>query len=250
MRLRAVVIIPARYASERLPGKPLLNETGKYLIQHVYERALLADAPEQVIVATDDARIAEAVESFGGRAVLTSTEHRSGTDRIAEVAAKLDVDYVVNVQGDEPEVDPDGIDLLVELLEESGAEMSTLAVPCSDPIVALDPNIVKLVVNQSGYAMYFSRSPIPGAKRLDERLASGEHSFLIHPGIYGFRREFLLSYSSLQPSALEKTEGLEQLRALDNGCRIRVGIIQDVAVGVDTPEEYAAFVKRMKEGSN
>ena len=243
--MNAVVIIPARYASERLPGKPLLNETGKVLIQHVYERAAQAKMPEAVIVATDDARIAEAVESFGGRAELTSAEHRSGTDRIAEVAAKLDVRYIINVQGDEPEVDPAAIDLQVELLEESGAEMSTLAVPCSDPNVAHDPNVVKVVVNRLGYAMYFSRSPIPGAKRLDDRFAAGEHSFLIHPGLYGFRRDFLLKYSSLPASDLERAEGLEQLRALDNGFQIRVGIVQDVAVGIDTPEEYAAFVARI-----
>jgi len=243
--MKSIVIIPARYASQRLPGKPLLKQTGKYLIQHVYEQAAKARSAEQVIVATDDRRIVDAVRSFGGQAVMTSPDHRSGTDRIAEVAAGINVDFVVDVQGDEPEIDPAMIDRLVELLEPGDAEMSTLAVPCRDPAIALSPNVVKLVFNRQGYAMYFSRSPIPGSKNLEQRLRAGEHSFHIHPGLYGFRREFLLRYSSLPASALEQIEGLEQLRAIDNGYHIRVGVVDRLAVGIDTPEEYRDFVERV-----
>ena len=244
--MKAVVIIPARHASQRLPGKPLLRRTGKYLIQHVYEQAVKAKSAARVIVATDDDRIFDAVQSFGGVAAMTSTEHRSGTDRIAEVAASLDADIVVNVQGDEPEIDPGMIDLLVELLDGSPAQMSTLAVPTNDPELILSPSVVKLVIDSEGYAMYFSRSPVPGSKVLDNRLASGEHTCYIHPGLYGFRREFLLGYSSLPESQLEQIESLEQLRALDNGYRIKVGVVDHLAVGIDTPEEYEAFVERMK----
>ena len=243
--MKSVVIIPARYASERLPGKPLLKQTGKYLIQHVYERTVQAQRPEAVIVATDDPRIHDAVESFGGRAAMTSPDHRSGTDRIAEVAESLDAEIIVNVQGDEPEIDPAMIDLLVELLEGSDAEMSTLAVASTDPELARSASVVKLVFDRNGYALYFSRSPIPGSKELDDRLTAGQHTFYVHPGLYGYRRDFLLKYSSLPPSTLEQTEALEQLRALDNGYRIKVGVVDHLAVGIDTPEEYQAFVERI-----
>ncbi len=243
--MTAVAVIPARWASTRLPGKPLAKDTGRYLIQHVYERTLAARAIARVIVATDDHRIVEAVESFGGTAVLTRPDHESGTDRVAEVAQSLDCDVVVNVQGDEPEIEPAALDKLVALFAQSECQMATLAcpfsaVPGADPV---DPDAVKVVVDQRGRALYFSRACIPCARE-------GKYIYgvtpLLHLGTYAYRRDFLLRLAALPPTALERTERLEQLRALEHGYDIWVALVERAAVGIDTPADYAAFVQRYR----
>jgi 3-deoxy-manno-octulosonate cytidylyltransferase (CMP-KDO synthetase) len=246
---RVAVVIPARYQSTRLPGKLLLRETGGYLIQHVYERASLASCVDEVLVATDDERIRAAVESFGGKAVMTSSQHRSGTDRVAEAVRSLQVDIVVNVQGDEPEIEPDAIDLAVRLLERyPDAPMSTLAAPTCDPERLRDPNLVKVVLDTRGYALYFSRAPIPASKSYPEFPPGESHVYLAHMGLYGFRRDFLFRFSSLDPSPLEVHESLEQLRALEHGYKIIVGVSSYQARGIDTPEDYHAFLQRWRSG--
>jgi len=245
---KVAVVIPARYASERLPGKTLLRETGKVLVQHTYERAALASRIDEVVVATDDQRVIDAVERFGGRAVMTSAEHRSGTDRIAEAARSLDADIIVNVQGDEPEIDPGAIDLVADLLDRHPqADMSTLASPIADPDRVRDPHLVKVVLDSQGYALYFSRAPIPASKAYPDFPDGDEHVYLGHLGIYGFRRDFLFRFATLARTPLEKHEGLEQLRALEHGHRIIVGLCSYQALGVDTPEDYAAFVARWRD---
>jgi len=241
------VVIPARYASVRLPGKTLLRQTGKYLVQHVYERSSLASRVDEVVIATDDERVRAAVESFGGRAVMTSPEHRSGTDRVAEAARGLEADIIVNVQGDEPEVEPDAIDLAVQLLgRHPDADMSTLAAPTCDQREVRDPNLVKVVLDGRGYALYFSRAPIPASKSYPDFPPGDDHVYLAHIGIYGFRRDFLLRFANLDRTPLEKYEGLEQLRALENGYKIVVGVCSYRASGIDTPEDYRQFVERWR----
>ncbi|MCE9583227.1 MAG: 3-deoxy-manno-octulosonate cytidylyltransferase [Planctomycetes bacterium] len=234
--LRAAAVLPARFAAQRLPGKPLLAETGKVLIQHVWEQVKKAKNISRIIIATDDERIFEAVKAFRGEVVMTRADHPSGTDRIAEVAAKLDEPIIVNVQGDEPEVAPESIDQLVELAQTTDAPVSTLACDFSHADPA-DPAKVKVVRDLAGYALYFSRSLIPfprgeGAKPL------------LHVGMYAYKREFLLRFPSLEPTRLEKAEKLEQLRVLEHGFRIAVGLTAPGAGGIDTPEDYRAFVKR------
>ena len=246
--MRIYAVIPARYQSTRLPGKPLLNDTGKYLVQHVYERAASARTIARVIVATDDRRIFDAVRGFGGDAMMTSPDHPSGTDRVAEVARSVDGDAFINVQGDEPEIEPAMIDAAAELLADNRADISTLAVRSADPQRFLSPNCVKVVTDRNGFALYFSRSPLPGGKKLDERMNSSRFSFLVHVGLYGFRREFLMRFAELPKSHLEELESLEQLRALENGYRIKVGIAEHEPMGVDTPEDYARFVQRWTGG--
>jgi len=242
------VVIPARYASVRLPGKPLLNETGKYLIQHVYERAEQATRVDSVLVATDDERVRDAVESFGGKVVMTSDRHRSGTDRVAEAVQTLPANVIVNVQGDEPEIEPAAIDMAVGLLDRHPeADMSTLAVPTDDPDTIGDPNVVKVVVDGAGFALYFSRAPIPASKSYPGFPEGERHVYLTHVGLYAFRRDFLFRFASLGPSPLEKYESLEQLRALECGHKIAVGVCNHHALGIDTPEDYAAFVARWRE---
>ena len=237
----AIAIIPARYASTRLPGKPLLARTGKPLIQHVVEAVLKARSIESIVVATDDERIVRAVTGFGAEVVMTSPDCRSGTDRLAEAADKLalaDSAMVVNVQGDEPEMPPECIDTLVGLLEHTDADMATLATPLEQARVA-DPNRVKVVLDRRGYAMYFSRSAIPF-----DRDGTGDVRRLLHLGIYAYRVGFLTRYAALEPTAAERAEKLEQLRALEHGYRIAVGVVEHYAVGIDTPADYEAFVKR------
>jgi 3-deoxy-manno-octulosonate cytidylyltransferase (CMP-KDO synthetase) len=242
--MRCAVIIPARYASTRLPGKPLLRQTGKYLVQHVYEQALQARKPSTVVVATDDPRIVAAVESFGGRAVLTRRDHASGTDRVAEAARRLDADVIVNLQGDEPLVDPAALDLLPALLErDTDADMATLAVPLASAEQWRNPNCVKVVRDAAGRALYFSRSPIPFVRGGEPDFAARPPHFLQHLGIYAYRRRFLFSLAALPPEPLEELEKLEQLRVLALGRRIHVGIVPHVSIGVDNWEDYERFVK-------
>lgn len=240
-------IIPARLASSRLPEKALLKETGKYLIQHVYEQVCRVRQIQDVFIATDHERILQAAESFGAKAFLTSPNHLSGTDRIAEVAARLNHGLILNVQGDEPEIDPAAIEHLAQMmLSNPDVEMGTLAVPIQDWDVFQRPNVVKVVVDNRGDALYFSRSSIPycgtGGKPLSENTVAPLH----HLGIYAFQRQFLLKFVSLPPGRLERLERLEQLRALEHGHRIRVGLWRKAFPGIDTPEEYRAFVERWK----
>ncbi|MCP4592220.1 MAG: 3-deoxy-manno-octulosonate cytidylyltransferase [bacterium] len=241
--MRAVAVIPARWASSRFPAKVLACETGKYLVQHVYERAAAARSVERVIVATDDSRVCDAVVSFGGEVALTRADHPSGTDRVAEVAAGLDAEIVVNLQGDEPEIDPGMLDELVAIFERPDCVMATLACPFSavpggDPA---DPNAVKVVVDARRRALYFSRACVPHAR--DAVYAPGSGPYL-HLGTYAYRREFLLELAKLEPTALEQTERLEQLRPLEHGHEIDVVLADRAVVGIDTPEDYAAFVAR------
>ncbi|HEY2909204.1 MAG TPA: 3-deoxy-manno-octulosonate cytidylyltransferase [Gemmataceae bacterium] len=242
--MHVAIIIPARYASSRLPGKPLLAATGKYLIQHVYERACEARCASEVIVATDDERIRDAVAEFGGRAAMTRADHPSGTDRVAEVAAGLKVDVIVNLQGDEPMLEAKEIDLLAELLErDPDSAMATLAVPITEKSVYLSPNVVKVVCDDRGRALYFSRSPIPMVRDGEPNFASRPPRFLQHLGLYAYRREFLLKLAALRPHPLEEAEKLEQLRVLGTGAAIQVGLAAHAHRGVDTPADYDAFVR-------
>jgi 3-deoxy-manno-octulosonate cytidylyltransferase (CMP-KDO synthetase) len=246
--MKVVIVIPARYASSRLPGKPLLRATGKYLVQHVYERACQAKRAGQVIIATDDPRVEAAVKSFGGEVAMTRRDHPSGTDRVAEVARRLDADVILNLQGDEPLVDPSALDLLCEQLEvQPAAEMATLAVPIRSAEQWRDPNCVKVVCDANGNALYFSRSPIPFVRDGQPSFTGEPARFLQHLGIYAYRRAFLLRMAALPPSALEQLEKLEQLRVLALGYRIQVGIVRQAAIGVDTYEDYERFVQTLRQ---
>ena len=244
--MKAVAIIPARYASSRLPGKPLLKETGKFLIQHVYEQAARASTIARVIVATDDERIFEAVNSFGGEAAMTRADHVSGTDRVAEVARGLNAEIIVNVQGDEPELEPSAIDTLVRLMEtNTQAGIGTLACPFAKDCDPSDPNAVKVVVDRIGRALYFSRALVP-FPRDTSGTANDASRWLLHLGIYAYRRDFLLKLATLPPTPLEQTEKLEQLRVLEHGHPLVVGLVEKAAIGIDTAEDYAAFVRRCR----
>ena len=246
--MHVAVIIPARYASTRLPGKPLLRETGKYLIQHVYERAAESRVAEDVIVATDDERIFDAVRGFGGRAVMTRADHPSGTDRIAEVAAHLPAEVVVNLQGDEPQIEPATLDLLAGLMADGTSDMATLAVPIADRETYRNPNVVKVVCDDRGRALYFSRSPIPMLRDGEPDFSARPAQFLQHLGLYAYRREFLLRIASTPTHPLEQIEKLEQLRVLGTGGTIRVGLVAAAHRGVDTPDDYAEFVRAYRAG--
>ena len=247
--MNIVAIIPARYEAVRLPGKPLLDIDGRPVIQHVYLRAARATRISRVIVATDDRRIFDAVEGFGGEAVMTSPDHPSGTDRIAEVATGLDAEIIVNVQGDEALIDPRMIDQAVEpLLGDAEIPMATVATRISGPEELNDPNVVKVVVDRRGLALYFSRCPIPFVRdgRPDSDTLTSQH-FLHHIGLYVYRRDFLLRFAELSPTPLERIEKLEQLRALENGYRIAVTETPYSSIGVDTPEDLAR-VRRIVAG--
>ena len=288
--MKVIAVIPARYSSTRLAGKVLAKDTGKFLIQHTWEQACKAKLPEKVIIAADDEKIIAAAKSFGADCVLTSVEHKSGTDRIAEAVQKLadseqrtadrknlnatpytlnPDDVVVNIQGDEPEIDPAYIDKVAQLLVDNpDYPMSTLAAPIKTAADVANPNIVKVIVAYSGQrtansqklnaerctlnadvgrAIYFSRSPIPYDR---ESGGIGDITqYLRHLGIYAYRKEFLLKITSLPQTPLEKTEKLEQLRAIENGYGILVGKVEHTTDGIDTPEQYAEFVKRYKKRS-
>ncbi|MBC8357279.1 MAG: 3-deoxy-manno-octulosonate cytidylyltransferase [Planctomycetes bacterium] len=245
--MRSYIVIPARLESTRLLRKLLLRETGKTLIQHTYEAACCATRPLGVRVAADHEEIAAVVRDFGGHVQLTDPNAPSGTDRVAEAARQLtEVDLIVNVQGDEPEIAGSAIDLAIELLESNpDAVMSTLATPIRSRAQLNDPACVKVVFDSNGRAMYFSRSPIPHARRWDDALLTDEPPhFFQHVGLYAYRREFLLELAEMQPSPLEQVEGLEQLRVLQAGHQILVGVIDEPTIGIDTPEDYRAFVSR------
>lgn len=243
------IIIPARLASTRLPRKLLLRETGKTLIQHTYEAARRARKPSGVCVASDHEEIFNEVLGFGGQAEMTSPDCASGTDRVAEVARRLpDVDIVVNVQGDEPELAGEAIDAAVGLLEAQPEHaMSTLATPIRTRDKLLDPACVKVVFDENHRALYFSRSPIPHAREWNDRLLEAEPPlFFQHIGLYAYRRDFLLSLAEMPPSRLEQVEKLEQLRVLEAGYSIAVAVVPTATLGIDTPHDYEAFVKRQR----
>lgn len=244
--MAATVVIPARYGSTRFPAKILASKTGKPLVQHVAERAKLASRVREVIVATDDARIVEALRPFGTRAVMTSPEHQSGTDRIAEVAQGLSDDIIINVQGDEPEIEPEIINALIERLEQSSDDMATAATAFPDHADVADPNLVKVVTDRDGRAIYFSRSPVPFWR---DRTSGNPPAYYLHLGIYAYRREFLLQFSSWPPTPLEHAEKLEQLRALEHGRSIYVLTVARATHGIDTAEQYDDFVRRHKTGT-
>jgi 3-deoxy-manno-octulosonate cytidylyltransferase (CMP-KDO synthetase) len=247
VRLTSQIVIPARLASTRLPRKLLLRETGKTLIQHTYEAARCATRPAGVCVATDHADIFDEVRLFGGQAEMTSPEAPSGTDRVAEVARRMtDVDIIVNVQGDEPEIAGSSIDLAIELLEANpAAVMSTLATPIRCRRQLKDPACVKVVFDQQGRALYFSRSVIPCPRHWDnDLLKSNPPTFYQHVGLYAYRRDFLLKLASMPPSRLEQIEKLEQLRVLEAGYGILVGVVDEPTFGIDTPDDYRAFVEK------
>jgi len=243
--MAAIVVIPARYGSKRLPGKALLSQTGKPLIQHAVESVGGARTIDRVVVATDDRRIVKAVASFGGQAVLTSPDCRTGTDRIAEAADKLgldDADIVVNVQGDEPEMPGWCVDKAVELLKSSGADVATLATPISATEATL-MNLTKVVFGADGRALYFSRARIP-----HDRDAAGKVQHYLHHGIYAYRAAFVRAFAKLPSTPAEQAEKLEQLRALEHGYSIQVGVVDYRGARIDTPDEYAAFASRYVRG--
>ncbi len=244
--MRVLCVIPARYASTRLPGKPLSLIAGRPMIQHVYERAALAQLPEEVIVATDNELVLRAVEAFGGRAVMTSPKHACGTDRLAEVALLYpDMDVIVNVQGDEPMIPPEIIDrLAVAFADEPALDMATMKVLMHEEEYA-NPAAVKVVTDKQGYALYFSRSLVPYPRNKPEG-----YKVYKHVGIYAYRRSFLLQYAALAPTPLERAESLEQLRALENGYKIKVLESDFQGIGVDTPEDLAAVNALFAAGKN
>jgi 3-deoxy-manno-octulosonate cytidylyltransferase (CMP-KDO synthetase) len=236
-----VVVIPARYGSTRLPGKPLVSLGGKPMIQRVYDRAKLAKRVNRVIVATDDDRIVKAVQEFGGEARMTRHDHRTGTERVAEVAAHEPGDIFVNVQGDEPLLDPAAVDTAVgALLEEPQAAIATVATPIRTPGDIMNPNVCKVVLDFDENALYFSRAPIPWVR---DAAAHVQARHLKHLGLYVFRRDALLDYPTLPQGELERVEQLEQLRWLENGWKIRVAEVQHDAISVDVPEDIPRVEK-------
>lgn len=243
-------IIPARLQSTRLPRKLLLSESGRPLIQYTWEAARRAKSLSEVIIAADDVEIVETVHRFGGRCEMTG-EHPSGTDRIAEVVRRCcsQSDLIVNVQGDEPEIDPASIDLLVDLMSANpDASMATLCTPITSREQLDDPSCVKVVCGSGGQALYFSRCPIPFCRdRNSDELLASDSPWRLHLGIYAYRRDFLLRLTSLPPSKLERLEKLEQLRVLEAGETIVVGEVSHRSVGIDTPEDYARFVARQRD---
>jgi len=248
-----IAVIPARYGSTRFPGKALAAIKDKPMIQWVYERTRQSSLVNRVIVATDDERILRAVSSFGGEAMMTSPAHPTGTDRIAEVAASLDCDIVINVQGDEPLIQPEMIDEAVApLVHDPSIPMGTLCRKIESADEAFDPNVVKAVFDKSGFALYFSRAPIPwnrdlwaGKKTFADMTPGG--ALHKHIGLYAYRRDFLLHYAKLPQTALEEVEKLEQLRALENGHRIKVTVTRHESFGVDIPADLSKILQQLEE---
>ena len=235
--MKFIGIIPARYASTRFPGKPLAVLGGKTVIQRVYEQA--SSVLEEAYVATDDERIFACVESFGGRAVMTRSDHKSGTDRIEEAAEKIgtNADVIINIQGDEPFIQKSQIETLMQLFEHAGTQIGTLGKRFENIEAALNPNSPKIVTDKQGFALYFSRSIIPFVRGQEQSVWLEHFPYLKHLGLYAYRREVLREVTKLPQSPLEIAESLEQLRWLENGYRIRVGLTDVETVGIDTPED-------------
>ncbi len=247
--MKILIVIPARLESTRLPRKMLLSETGKPLIEHTYEAAKASERADHVVVATDDPLILEVVQRFGGHGKMTGSHHLSGTDRVWEVAAEMqEYDLIVNVQGDEPELTGPAIDAALAVFDEHpDAQMTTLATPLRDPSKLESPNCVKVITDQAHRAIYFSRAPIPFPRNQDrDWLAQEPPVYFQHIGLYAYRRDVLMRLSKLPPTVIEKIESLEQLRALHYGIPIHVAYIDHPVQGIDTPEDYQAFVKRFK----
>ncbi|MSN24309.1 MAG: 3-deoxy-manno-octulosonate cytidylyltransferase [Geobacter sp.] len=248
--MKITAVIPARFASTRFPGKALAEIGGKPMIQHVYERTSRAKLVSRTIVATDDPRIVDAVNLIGGESIMTSASHETGTDRLAEVALGLDSDIIVNVQGDEPLICPDMIDQAIQpFLEDSALQMGTLKTRIKCLHDFLSPNVVKVVTDKFGNALYFSRSPLPFFRDKwkdlkDESFCCGKLLCYKHVGLYVYRRNFLLEFASMSPTFLETAEKLEQLRAVENGVRIRVVETEFESIGVDTPDDLAKAEER------
>ena len=245
MEKQTAIIIPARYGSSRLEGKPLLKAGGKYIIQWVWEKTSKCKDIDRVIVATDDERIFNACESFGAEVEMTSTSHKSGSDRIAEVASRHpEIEYIINVQGDEPLIEEANIELVRKgVVEDGSADISTLVRLIESEEEVNNPNLVKCVFDLNNYAMYFSRSKIPYERAKN----TGEWKFYGHLGIYGYKREALFKMTSLPQTSYEKAESLEQLRALQNGMKIKIAVVDNIPVGIDTIEDFEKF-KSMVEG--
>ena len=236
--MRVVGIIPARYGSTRFPGKPLAIINGKPMIQRVYEQAMKSKL-DAVYVATDDVRIADAVMDFGGEYIMTSPYHRSGTDRCREAIDSLENQYdaVVNIQGDEPFVEPKQIDLLIEMILRDDTVLASLAKPISEADELFSPNVVKVVMDKDGKALYFSRNPIPYMRNVDNKDWMNKGFFYKHIGIYAYKTEALLQIAEMQPSALELSESLEQLRWIENGMSIRMAVTNAETISIDAPED-------------
>lgn len=238
---KIAIVIPARYGSSRLPAKPLLKVKNKPIIQYVYEAAKLSKLAHEVIVATDDERIMKAVQSFGGNCEMTNENHKCGSDRIAEVALRHDFDYILNLQGDEPQITPEVIDIAIEaLIKDDKTDISTLVRKITDKEQINNPNCVKCVFDNDFNALYFSRCPIPYERNKEEA------PYYAHIGIYGYKKESLLKMTKLPQSCLEKQESLEQLRALQNGMKIKVAITTLNPTGIDTLEDYEKFKALME----
>lgn len=247
--MKFIAIIPARYASTRFPGKPLADMGGKPMIQRVYEQ--VKRAVHDVWVATDDSRIFETVKAFGGKAVVTSTDHRSGTDRIQEAYSKIgeDFDVVINVQGDEPFIQPEQIESLKECFDSKDVELATLVKPFKKEDgfdVLFNPNSPKVVINKENEAIYFSRSIVPYIRDAHHTEWLDKHTFYKHIGMYAYRVDVLKEITQLPQSSLEKAESLEQLRWIENGYRIRVGYTDVETIGIDTPEDMERAIKLLK----
>ena len=245
--MKFIAIIPARYASTRFPGKPLAVLRGKTVIQRVYEQA--SSVLDEAWVATDDERIFQAVEQFGGRAVMTRADHKSGTDRIEEAAEKIgtDADVIINIQGDEPFIQPSQIKTLMQLFDDADTQIGTLGKRFEDATAAMSPNSPKIVTDFRGFALYFSRSVIPYVRDAKDGSWFDHFPYLKHLGLYAYRRDVLRQVTQLPQSPLELAESLEQLRWLENGFRIRVGLTDVETVGIDTPEDLQraeAFLAR------
>ena len=251
--MKFIAVIPARYASTRFPGKPLAMLGGKTVIHRVYEQAV--SVLSEAYVATDDERIFHAVESFGGRAVMTRPDHKSGTDRIHEAVETIgtDADVVINIQGDEPFIQPLQIKTLIHLFDDPETQIGTLGKPFDSIDAAMNPNSPKIVTDHRGFALYFSRSVIPYIRGVEQSDWLKHYPFLKHLGIYAYRREVLAEVTRLSQSSLEKAESLEQLRWLENGYRIRVGMTDVETVGIDTPDDLARaeqFLQTLQTGNS
>jgi 3-deoxy-manno-octulosonate cytidylyltransferase (CMP-KDO synthetase) len=246
--LAATVVIPARLGSTRFPAKILASETGKPLVQHVVDQVRRCSRVREVLVATDDERVVKALAAFGTKCVMTSPQHQSGTDRIAEVARGLTErdgqnQILVNVQGDEPEIEPETVDALVAVMESGNADMATVATPFPPGADPADPNLVKVVFGVDGRALYFSRSPVPFHR---DGTTDNSAAYYLHLGMYAYRRRFLLEFAGWPQTPLERAEKLEQLRALERGRSIKVITTSRAAHGIDTSAQYAEFVKRQR----